>query len=133
MDRESVATLFHEFESCIEFQPAWSISQKRNSLSISLLTIYPALGIVVALDHSRPNSSAKFCTSVQNFILHSPGPSLNPNPQRQAVSRFEGRMLMRKATRLIMLTTALLVCFCSPALAQTSGSISGAVRDEKQA
>ena len=39
---------------------------------------------------------------------------------------------MRKATRLITLMTALLVCLC-PALAQTSGSISGEVRDEKQA
>ncbi|HXS02273.1 MAG TPA: carboxypeptidase regulatory-like domain-containing protein [Pyrinomonadaceae bacterium] len=39
---------------------------------------------------------------------------------------------MRKAMRLITLMTALLVCLC-PALAQTSGSISGEVRDEKQA
>src|SRR6185503_8512569 len=97
---KSCSRLFHEFESTLEFQPAWSTSQKRNSLTISLLTIYSALGIAVAFDHSRPNSSAKFCTSVQNFILHSPGPSTNHNPQRQAVSRFEGRMLMRKATRL---------------------------------
>ncbi|HET6978809.1 MAG TPA: carboxypeptidase regulatory-like domain-containing protein [Pyrinomonadaceae bacterium] len=40
---------------------------------------------------------------------------------------------MRNATRLITLATALLVCLCCPALAQTSGSISGEVRDEKQA
>jgi hypothetical protein len=39
---------------------------------------------------------------------------------------------MHTATRLLMLTTVLLACLC-PALAQTSGSISGEVRDEKQA
>jgi Carboxypeptidase regulatory-like domain/TonB-dependent Receptor Plug Domain len=42
-------------------------------------------------------------------------------------------MLMIKATKLLLLTTALLVGLCCPALAQTSGSISGEVRDEKQA
>jgi hypothetical protein len=39
---------------------------------------------------------------------------------------------MHTATRLLMLITVLLACLC-PALAQTSGSISGEVRDEKQA
>jgi hypothetical protein len=40
---------------------------------------------------------------------------------------------MIKATRVLMLLTTLLLCLCGPALAQTSGSISGEVRDEKQA
>lgn len=40
---------------------------------------------------------------------------------------------MIKATRILMLLTALLVWLCCPALAQTSGSISGTVTDEKQA
>ncbi len=40
---------------------------------------------------------------------------------------------MIKATRVLMLLVALVACFCFPALAQTSGSISGEVRDEKQA
>ena len=40
---------------------------------------------------------------------------------------------MLKATRLLMLTTALLACLCSSVLAQTSGSISGEVKDEKEA
>ena len=40
---------------------------------------------------------------------------------------------MIKATRVLMLLTALLACLCTAALAQTSGSISGEVRDEKQA
>ena len=40
---------------------------------------------------------------------------------------------MIKATRVLMLMAALLACLCSSALAQTSGSISGEVRDEKQA
>ncbi len=39
---------------------------------------------------------------------------------------------MIKATRVLMLM-ALLACLCSSALAQTSGSLSGEVRDEKQA
>jgi hypothetical protein len=39
---------------------------------------------------------------------------------------------MHTATRLLMLITVLLACLC-PALAQNSGSISGEVRDEKQA
>lgn len=39
---------------------------------------------------------------------------------------------MLKATRVLMLM-ALVACFCCSALAQTSGSISGEVRDEKQA
>src|ERR1700742_4431300 len=39
---------------------------------------------------------------------------------------------MIRATRVLLLLTALLGCFCS-VLAQTSGSISGEVRDEKQA
>src|SRR5829696_2466127 len=42
-------------------------------------------------------------------------------------------MLMIKATRLLMLTAALLVGLCCPALAQNTGSIAGEVRDEKQA
>ena len=40
---------------------------------------------------------------------------------------------MIKGTRILMLATALLVFLCCPALAQTSGSISGEVTDEKQA
>lgn len=40
---------------------------------------------------------------------------------------------MFKATRILMLMTALLACLCYPASAQTSGSISGEIRDEKQA
>jgi len=40
---------------------------------------------------------------------------------------------MIKATRALTLVTALLACLCCPAFAQTSGSISGEVRDEKQA
>ena len=40
---------------------------------------------------------------------------------------------MIKATRLLMLMTALLVGLCCPALAQNTGSIAGEVRDEKQA
>ncbi len=40
---------------------------------------------------------------------------------------------MIRATRILMLLTALVACLCCPALAQTSGSISGEVRDEKQA
>ena len=39
---------------------------------------------------------------------------------------------MIKATRVLMLM-ALVACFCGAAIAQTSGSISGEVRDEKQA
>ena len=39
---------------------------------------------------------------------------------------------MHTATRLLLLTAVLLACLC-PALAQNSGSISGEVRDEKQA
>lgn len=39
---------------------------------------------------------------------------------------------MHTATRLLMLTAVLLACLC-PALAQNSGSISGEVKDEKQA
>src|SRR5688500_17750365 len=42
-------------------------------------------------------------------------------------------MLMLKATRILLLTTMLLACLCSSVLAQTSGSISGEVRDEKEA
>ncbi len=38
-----------------------------------------------------------------------------------------------KATRLATLLTLLFACLCCPVLAQTSGSISGEVRDEKQA
>ena len=40
---------------------------------------------------------------------------------------------MITATRTLMLLTALLALLCCPALAQTSGSISGEVKDEKQA
>ncbi len=40
---------------------------------------------------------------------------------------------MIKATRFLTLAAALLMCFCCSVLAQTSGSISGEVRDEKQA
>jgi hypothetical protein len=40
---------------------------------------------------------------------------------------------MIKATRTLILLTAVLALFCCPALAQTSGSISGEVKDEKQA
>ena len=40
---------------------------------------------------------------------------------------------MIKATRVLMLMAALLACLCVTALAQTSGSISGEVKDEKQA
>ncbi len=40
---------------------------------------------------------------------------------------------MIKATRVLLLLTALLLCLCCSVLAQTSGSISGEVRDEKQA
>ena len=40
---------------------------------------------------------------------------------------------MLKATRVLMLATALLACLCSSVLAQTSGSISGEVKDEKEA
>lgn len=39
---------------------------------------------------------------------------------------------MLKVTRVLMLMTAL-ACFCGSVMAQTSGSISGEVRDEKQA
>ena len=39
---------------------------------------------------------------------------------------------MHTATRLLSLTALLLACLC-PAFAQNSGSISGEVRDEKQA
>ena len=40
---------------------------------------------------------------------------------------------MKKATKLFLLFAALLTLFVSPVLAQTSGSISGEVKDEKQA
>ena len=40
---------------------------------------------------------------------------------------------MKNATKLFLLLSALLTLFVSPALAQTSGSISGEVKDEKQA
>ncbi len=40
---------------------------------------------------------------------------------------------MLKATKVLMLTTALLACLCCSVMAQTSGSISGEVKDEKQA
>lgn len=40
---------------------------------------------------------------------------------------------MIKANRILMLMTALFACLCCPVLAQTSGAISGEVRDEKQA
>lgn len=40
---------------------------------------------------------------------------------------------MIKATRLLMLATAFVACLCCPAFAQTSGSIAGEVKDEKQA
>ncbi|HEU4710549.1 MAG TPA: carboxypeptidase regulatory-like domain-containing protein [Pyrinomonadaceae bacterium] len=40
---------------------------------------------------------------------------------------------MLKATRVLMLMTALLACLCCSVMAQTSGSISGEVRDEKDA
>ena len=40
---------------------------------------------------------------------------------------------MLKATRVMLLATALLACLCTSILAQTSGSISGEVKDEKQA
>jgi hypothetical protein len=40
---------------------------------------------------------------------------------------------MIKATRTLILLAAVVVLFCCPALAQTSGSISGEVKDEKQA
>src|SRR5688500_18590980 len=42
-------------------------------------------------------------------------------------------MPMLKATRVLMLATALLACLCTSVLAQTSGSISGEVKDEKDA
>jgi outer membrane receptor protein involved in Fe transport len=41
--------------------------------------------------------------------------------------------MIKATTRLLMLLTALFACLCCPALAQTSGSISGEVTDEKQA
>jgi hypothetical protein len=40
---------------------------------------------------------------------------------------------MIKAIKVLMLMATLLACLCATALAQTSGSISGEVRDEKQA
>ena len=40
---------------------------------------------------------------------------------------------MNKATRVLMLATALLTFLCCNVMAQTSGSLSGEVRDEKQA
>ena len=40
---------------------------------------------------------------------------------------------MIRATKNLMLLAALIALFCCPALAQTSGSISGEVKDEKQA
>ena len=40
---------------------------------------------------------------------------------------------MLKPTRVMMLVTALVACLCSSVLAQTSGSISGEVKDEKNA
>ena len=40
---------------------------------------------------------------------------------------------MLKTTRALMLVTALFACLCSSVLAQTSGSISGEVKDEKEA
>jgi hypothetical protein len=40
---------------------------------------------------------------------------------------------MIKTTRVLMLLTALLVGLCCPALAQTSGSVAGEVKDEKEA
>jgi hypothetical protein len=40
---------------------------------------------------------------------------------------------MTRATRFLPLLAILFVCFCCPVLAQTSGTISGEVRDEKQA
>src|SRR5689334_10626746 len=40
---------------------------------------------------------------------------------------------MKNATKLFPLLAALLALFVSPVLAQTSGSISGEVKDEKQA
>jgi hypothetical protein len=40
---------------------------------------------------------------------------------------------MFKATRVMLLVTAVLACLCTSVLAQTSGSISGEVRDEKDA
>src|SRR6185295_18387793 len=40
---------------------------------------------------------------------------------------------MSKATRVLTVVTLVLVCFCCSALAQTFGTISGEVRDEKQA
>src|SRR5688572_25625884 len=42
-------------------------------------------------------------------------------------------MLMVKATKILLLVTTLLTCLCTSILAQTSGSISGEVRDEKEA
>src|SRR5687767_8286102 len=42
-------------------------------------------------------------------------------------------MLMLKATRILLLTTMLLACLCCSVMAQTSGSIAGEVRDEKDA
>jgi hypothetical protein len=42
-------------------------------------------------------------------------------------------MLMIKTTKILLLATALLVVLCCPVLAQTSGSVSGEVKDEKQA
>ena len=40
---------------------------------------------------------------------------------------------MKKATQLFLLLVALLTLFVNPVFAQTSGSISGEVKDEKQA
>ena len=40
---------------------------------------------------------------------------------------------MIKATKVLLLIAALLACLCGTAIAQTSGSISGEVKDEKQA
>jgi len=40
---------------------------------------------------------------------------------------------MLKATKILLLVTTLLTCLCTSILAQTSGSISGEVRDEKEA
>ena len=40
---------------------------------------------------------------------------------------------MIKATRTLILLTAVIALFCCPALAQNSGSISGEIKDEKQA
>ena len=81
------------------------------------------------MEYSLPHSSHG-----PKLHLRSPGPSsFNTITNDRPPVVLKGRMLMIKTTRLLMLATAFVACLCCPVLAQTSGSISGEVRDEKQA